>query len=412
MPKNKLLTILLSALIACALWLYVITVVSPGYEETYDNIPVILRNETELENRGFMVVSEEIPTVTLTLSGNRTDLAKLDRSNISLIVDLSTVYERGKHMLSYDVVFPGSVANDAITTESRNPGQIELDIELLTEKDIPVNVSYSGKVPADFIADTENVVLDNPTIHIKGPNPVVQDITQAVVEVDLAGRSESFSESYRYTLCDEDGEPVDASMVQTNVGEVSLALKVQRFKELALVLDIVDGGGATQDTSSIEYEPKTIKISGSEAALESVAEQLVIGTINLGELPEDTEMEFPITLPGSVTNLSNVETVKVSVKFPELVTKTFMVTNFSPMNVPEGLEAEIVNQALSVTVRGPQELVERMTEEDVTIMVDFSQAQIGTFTVKANVVMGMTYTKVGAIGTYQVSATLREPAQG
>lgn len=409
MPKNKLFTILLSVVIAFCLWLYVITVVSPGHEETYDDIPVILRNETELENRGFMVVSEKLPTVTVTLSGNRTDLAKLDRSKISPIVDLSTIYERGTHKLSYNVTYPGS---DAIIVENRTPSQVELDIELLTEKDIPVNVNYSGNVPADFIADTENVVLDNPMIHIKGPDPVMQTITQAVVEVDLAGRSESFTESYRYTLCDKDGEPVDAAMVQTNVGQVSLALKVQRFKEIELVLDIIDGGGATKETSTIEYEPKSIKISGSEAALKAVADQLVVGTINLGELSEDTALEFPIMLPGSVTNLSNIETVEVSVKFPELVTKSFMVTNFTPMNVPDGLEAEIVNQALSVTVRGPQELVEKMTEEDITIMVDFSQAQLGTFTVKANVVMDMAYAKVGAIGNYQVSATLREPAEG
>lgn len=410
MPKNKILAALLSTVVAFGLWLYVITVVSPGYEETFDDIPVILRNEAELENRGFMVVSEEIPTVTLTLSGNRTDLAKVDRSNISLIVDLATVYERGTHKLSYKESFPGSVADDAITVEYRYPSQIELEVELLTEKDIPVNVTYSGNVPADFIADTENVVLDNPTIHIKGPDPVVQKITQAVVEVDLAGRSESFTESYRYALCDAQSEPVDASLIKTNVGEVSLALKVQRFKEVALEFEIIDGGGATKDTSSIEYEPKTIKIAGSEAALEAVADQLVVGTINLGELAEDEEWEVPLNLPGSVTNLSNVESVKVSVKFPELTTKTFMVTNFTPMNVPEGLEAEIVNQALSVTVRGPQELVEKMTEDDISIMVDFSQAQLGTFTVKANVVMGMAYSKVGAIGTYQVSATLREPA--
>ena len=409
MPKNKLVAALISVLVAFGLWLYVITVVSPGYEETFDNIPVILRNEAELESRGFMVVSEELPTVTLTLSGNRTDLAKLDRSNISLIVDLATIYERGTHKLSFKESFPGSVADDAIKVEYRYPSQIELEVELLTKKDIPVNVNYTGNVPANFIADTENVVLDNANIHIEGPDPVVQKITQAVVEVDLAGRSESFGESYRYTLCDAQGQPVDASLVKTNVAEVNLALKIQRFKEITLEFEIIDGGGATKDTSSIEYEPKTIKIAGSEAALESVADQLVIGTINLGELKADMEWEVPINLPGSVTNLSNVESVNVSVKFPELITKTFMVTNFAPMNVPEGLEAEIVNRALSVTVRGPQELVETMTEDDITIMVDFSQAQLGTFTVKANVVMDMAYSKVGAIGTYQVSATLREP---
>ena len=40
--KSKIGYIALSVLIAFGLWLYVITSVSPGSEETYDDVPVIL----------------------------------------------------------------------------------------------------------------------------------------------------------------------------------------------------------------------------------------------------------------------------------------------------------------------------------------------------------------------------------
>ena len=39
--RNKILSGLLSLVIAFGLWLYVITYVSPGSEETYYNIPVV-----------------------------------------------------------------------------------------------------------------------------------------------------------------------------------------------------------------------------------------------------------------------------------------------------------------------------------------------------------------------------------
>ena len=41
--KSKIGYIALSVLIAFGQWLYVITSVSPGSEETYDDVPVILR---------------------------------------------------------------------------------------------------------------------------------------------------------------------------------------------------------------------------------------------------------------------------------------------------------------------------------------------------------------------------------
>ena len=76
--------------------------------------------------------------------------------------------------------------------------------------------------------------------------------------------------------------------------------------------------------------------------------------------------------------------------------------------MPNGYEADVVTQALSVTVRGPRELVEAMTEKDITVNVNFAGEQPGTFTASAHVTMSAAYSGVGAVGTYSVSATMRE----
>ena len=346
------------------------------------------------------------------MSGTRTDLAKVDRSNISLIVDLASVFERGKHKFTYKETFPGSVADNAITIENRYPSQIELEIELLTQKDVPVQINYSGNVPANYFADKENAHLSTPVIRVEGPDPVVQKIAKAVIEVDLEGRSDSFSEDYRYTLCDAEGNPVDADQITTEVSEVKLGLTVQPYKEIALTFNIKPGGGATEETSIIEYEPKTVAIAVPPDKLAEVADSIELGVIDLSTLEEDTVMEFPIPLPAGATNLSKLDTVTVSVQFPDLKIAEFMAANFKAINVPEGMEGEIVNRVLTVKVRGPQELVDKMTSEDITIVVDFAQAQPGgAFTVKADVEIAPEFAQVGAMGTYQVSAKLLEVEQ-
>ena len=53
--KNKVLAILLSVVVAFGLWMYVITSVSPGSEETYYNIPVVMDGETLLAERNLMI---------------------------------------------------------------------------------------------------------------------------------------------------------------------------------------------------------------------------------------------------------------------------------------------------------------------------------------------------------------------
>ena len=77
--KNKILSMLLSVILAFALWYYVITVVSPGSTDTFYDIPVVLVGETALEERGLMVTSVGNTTVDLTLSGNRSELNQLTK---------------------------------------------------------------------------------------------------------------------------------------------------------------------------------------------------------------------------------------------------------------------------------------------------------------------------------------------
>ena len=108
--KNKLIYALLSFVIALGLWFYVIAVVSPESEEIFYNIPVVLQNESVLNEKGFMIATQEKPTVTLRLRGNRSDLNKLTSSDILLTVDMSKINRVGKQYLSIDTDFPGSFA--------------------------------------------------------------------------------------------------------------------------------------------------------------------------------------------------------------------------------------------------------------------------------------------------------------
>ena len=394
MTKNRILSTLLAVSIAFVLWVYVITVVSPDSEATFYNIPVVLQGEPMLESYGLMNVTEHVPTVTLKLSGNRSDLNKVNSSNITVVADLSKVYAPGTTNLNYSISYPGDIPNGAFKVESRSPGTVTIEVERRIKKDVPVNIRYIGDLGEDFIIDKENKTLDNSTITISGPESVIDKITQAIIDVDMTGRTVSFSESYRYSLCDDQGEPVDAQ-------------KVESVKELPLVLTVVNGGGATEETSEIKIDPATVKVSGSDLVMENLTE-LNLGTINLEEQLEDTEMEFAIMLPEGVKFMDpDVQTAKVSLKFPNLGTRTLTVSDIQAINVPEGMEVEFLVKSLSITLRGDKNLIKNIVPPDITVTVDFTDAQLGSYTVKANIALSSTYSSVGAIGSYSVSATVR-----
>ena len=389
--KNKVLYMLLSVLVAFSLWLYVVTVVSPGSEETYYNVQVVLQNENILEERGLMITSD-LETVNLTLSGNRTDLNKLDSSNIQVLVNAATIEAAGTHRLDYSVSYPSTVNGNDITRTGQSTNMITLKTEKRITKRVDVVAEYIGSVPEGFIADKENAVLDYESVEISGPESVVEKIAQARIQVDLNGKNMTVAGQYVYDLCDERGNPVDVERVTTNVEAVNLTVKVQRVKEIKLNVQTVYGGGVTEKNSTVTVEPQTIRISGSDALLEGL-DVLELGSVDLGEILEDTTLTFPITLPEGVTNETGVTEATVAV--------------IQAVNVPAGMEVDMITQALEITVRGPSLLIDSITEKDVTVTVDFADAQPGTATMRATVTFASNYADAGTVGSYVVSATLK-----
>ena len=407
--KRNITMILVSLAIAFGLWLYVVTVVSPNSDNTYNGVSVTIQGEAALEERGLMITTRQIPTVSLRLEGNRSELQKLNSSNISVTVDVSKILEPGEHSLPIspgNVRLPGDVSYNAINVASRNPDHIKLEIKQRTSKPVPVEILFTGAVPEGFIADKENPELDYQQIQVTGPADVVEQIAMARIEMDLTDKSNTVSETLTYTLCDAQGQPVDAEMITTDVATVNLSVRIQRVKQVQLVLNVIEGGGATLQTSTVSMDIDSILVSGSDAMLQNL-DMVELGTLNLGEHLKDTTLVYDIDLPEGVSNETGITEVIVQVGFPGLSMKTLDVTNIVAANIPEGKKAEIITKTMQVDFRGPMALMETLMPEHVTVTVDFANAQDGTATMRAIVTLSEEYAQVGAVGSYSVSATLK-----
>jgi len=409
MTKSKLYSLVLSLLISFGLWLFVVNNVSREDDRTYYNVPVVMEGESVMNERNLMITSKSANTVSLHLSGARSDLNKLSAgNNLTVKVDLTKIYEPGEKIpLTYTPVYPGDVSEGAITVESKSPTDLYVNVDYRRTKEIPVSVKWGGERSENYLYDMENVMMDYSEITVIGPAAVVDLIDHAEVEVDLTNRVESISESFRYTLCDAEGEPVDAEMVTTNAEEVRVDVTIQRIKKMMLRVDAVYGGGATDQNTEIQVTPETIRVSGGEAVLAELGDTYSLGTINLADVERSTELKYTINLPEGVTNQTGVSEATVSIKFSNLVTKEFTIDNFQTVNLPEGMEAEIINANLTVKVRGPAAQISKLTEKDITAVVDFSAAEVGTATYKATIVLGEGFGDVGSLKTSSVSATVQ-----
>lgn len=385
-----------------------VTTVNPEWEETFYHIPVVLENEEILVDRGFMLEHNEEPKVTLRLSGTRTDLMKLNSGNITLIADLSRIYSAGEQSIGYSIIYPGDLPNNAFEIVSQTPKQITLSIVQWKSKEVDVEVTFDGKLPEQFIAFKDSATLEYEKITVTGPAAVIDQIETAKIKVDLNNQKDTISQKFSYTLCDAQGNPVDATQIKTNVQEIQYTMKIQRWKDIELRLDVVDGGGLKKEDCIIDISIPTIRVSGNEQALAEL-EYLLLDKIDLGELTEDFMATYDITLPEGLTNLTEQSTVTVQVDIPELAMNQFTVSDIQALNVPIGMKVDIITKEKIVTVRGPKELLSVMTSEDLLILIDFTGAELGTNPYKAMVYVNDQLSgTVGVVGSYDVWATVEK----
>ena len=409
MRKNKATSMLLSLVIAFGLWLYVVTNVSQEAEYTIYNVPVVMEGEALLNEKNLMITAVSADDVDLTLSGSRSDLAKVNNSNMILKVNLGEISEpQEKKGLEYTPVYPGDVATNALTIENRYPARIYVTVEARRNKEVPVEVIWIGSTPEGFMSDRENRTLDYDKVTVVGPASVADLIEKAVIEVDLNDKRESISQDYRYTLCDKDGNPVDAELITTNVENVHLDVKIQQVKEVELVAEIVYGGGATEKNTKVTIEPAVIRLAGGGAVLEELGDTIQLGRIDLSTVEKSQEISLPITLPEGVTNLSNIQEATVDIQFSGLKVKSFDVTNIEAVNVPEGLDVNILTNQLTVILRGPAADLEKITEEDIIIRADLTDAVADTSTFKATIHFNEAISTVGALRSYSITAEVVE----
>ena len=371
--KNKVLTLLLSLAISFGLWLYVVTVISPESEKQIYNVPVEVVGTGNLDAQNLILVS---PTeglyVDLTLGGSRSDLAKLNNSNVTVIVDLSKIKYAGDHHLDYSVSYQSGSAE----VLEYDPAGITVTVAEKMTKTVQVETKFIGNVASGYEAEP-NVSMDHTTVTVSGPRETIEKIMYAEITVDLTGKMSSFADHYPLTLCGIDKLPIaNDSYVTVNLDNIRAVVQVYQMKRvpLQIIPDLTDSG-LQEDMFTIMTRNNidTVTLIGNGDALAQVNEVLLIPIVLKGYNGTTTIVWTP-ELP---TGVQCKETVEIQIKMPEMETKVLTVEQYRLINVPEGMTVT-VTESFDVTIRGPKEILDQLTAADVIGTVDCSNASLNS----------------------------------
>ena len=404
---NKLLYIILSLLFAVAFWFYVDIAEGNTITSVFKNVPVEFIGESDtLPSRGLMLVQNEKVTVDLELRGPRSVITSLDRSDLSIQVDLSNITAVGTYPLSYRLLTPDHVNSSSVTIEQASVSTVTVRVVSLYEKTIPVRVAVVGEVADSHIFMTEMYVVQPSSITVSGMEEDVDHIAEALIKLDISGAKTTIKKSMTYVLLDEDRNVIENNgTIRISDKRILVTAPIYEIKSLPLVVQFNETPGSSLANVKYELDVTSIKIAGEASELRSI-DRLVIGTVDLSTIMSDAELELDIEIPASCVNISGDTTAKLAIKFVDVEVRAFTVTDIEAIGLIEGKTFSRMTNSVDVVIRGPAEDLEKILPENIRIIVNLSQYPYsGTFSIPAAVIV-TGYSRVGAIGSYFIAGKI------
>ena len=411
MKKSKLPMILLALAAAILVWLYDVTVVNPNDTKTVSGIPVRFVNEDELKEQDLMITSGTGGTVSLRISGRRSELKELSKDNVEVTVDLSQITEAGRHELPYTVRFPVNVSASDLKIDTRSPVTVTVEVEHYIRRAVEVRTVFEGEAPADeddlLVIDNGAMELHPAEVMVTGPADLVEEVAYARVVIQKDEITESVDADYEYDLLDAAGEVIDRTELVTDTEKINLVIPVHKTKQVPLKLELNPGGGATADDADYTIRPASITISGEPELVDGIQE-IELDPVNLaGVIAQEATVTRQIVLPEGINNASGVAEATVDLRIKGLRIDTVTVENFTIENTPEGLTAAPLGETVQLNLRGTDADLKKLRQrlEEIEVTVDLSGYSQGTFIVPVKVQLP-TDLHVGAVGSNTITVTL------
>ena len=297
------------------------------------------------------------------ISGARAILGYVTPNDISATVNVASA-QKGDNEMSITIKVPSG-----ITVNKQSVAKTTVTVENLTQKQVPVEIIYSGDFESGDQASTVN--MSSNQVLVSGAESLVEKVmgVRGVIDAASVGEKLSAVQCQLYPV-DKDNKEMDG--IKLSQRNISVTTILARTKEVPL--EVTYKSNPEDKYIRETSEPKTVKIFGNVDALEKV-EKMVANAVDLSAITEDAEIKLEFSLPDGVTLAEGEEPV-AKVKVSPIENKEFTFTSEEVIieggsdgnsyTLPAGL-------SITVTASDKKSVIDALTKEDFELSVDVSK---------------------------------------
>ena len=406
--RSKVVRIVISILVAIAMWLYVDLERAPERTMTIRDIPVEFSGEnTTLADKNLMLLSGYDTTIDLKIRGPKRELVKMNRDNVRVIASTSSIDSVGVHQLDWTVSFPDGVVRTNVSVEKASLSQITVTVGELYTKEVPVECQVVGEVAEGYF--TGDVVLDPEVLTLRAQRDDLLNVSCAKLTVDISGATRSVVQTVDVQLYDYDGNPVENSNIRTNTSLIQAKVPVLTTREVELAVEFSGVPGAAMNSIKCDITPKTVRLNGEADVLDSI-DKLVLATLHVDDLELHQQNSYVVTPPDGTWLVNGNEVATADITLEGIEEKSLTATSIEFDKLPSGLYAIAPDGGLTVRLWGLSEEIEAVTAENLRVIADMSAVTgQGTVTVPVTVTISG-FNDVTVRGTYELTVTVTDVA--
>lgn len=394
--NSKAFWFIISLICSMIIWVYVASVETEEFKQTFRGVHVQLVGETLLRDSKNLVITDmDTSTVTVEVVGPRRIVGSLDSENIYAQIDVSKLSRAAFTSQQYTVSFPDGTDTSNLTVTRKTPETINFMVSAQTTKSVQVRGVFDGSVAEGYTAEAP--VFEPATISLSGPEAYLRNVEYAWVSFGKENVDSTYEAETGFTLMTADNTPASTTGITFSTDVVTARLPILMLKEISLGVNLIEGGGATAENTKITIEPVLVALAGDSKILAGI-NKITLATIDLADFTSTFSDVYAIPIDNDVKNITGATEAKVTVEIVGLETKSFRVSNISCVNVAEGYTADILTESLDVTLRGNPESIAQLKRESIRAVADLTDigAATGAYMPKVRIYVDG-FTDVGAI---------------
>ena len=376
---------IISLVFAMLVWGYVMMDQDPVREKTLNEISASFEGEADLISRKLIIRgdrSELLSDLSAKVNVQLTKFADLEADDIKATVSLRNVTDAGTYTLP---VF--ATSTNGGTVESVTPNAVEVEIDDLVTKRIPIEYKIVAELPEGYWAPEP--VLSRTEIDIQGAAQDISRITKGICPIDLSKRTESYNEAMGITLMTSDGEEMAASLLYGQLASVSVKQTIVHKKTLSVnamsSLMGADNIASNYEIASVTVTPTTVDVAGKEDVLTTLSDISVEG-IDVAGRNESLLTTAELIVPEGVTLTKEDNLVSVYVDIREKTeTADFQDMSVKVNGAKKRTNVSVVPESVNLQLTGGVSLMKKLNRADIMLYVDVTDLTPGEYDLRIQI---------------------------